>query len=281
MDQDFAERNKQAEIDALKQALESVRIMKLPEKIDLSPDSFSFLGTAMARRANEELNRLREKYQDKLPFMLGVAEREIWFSVSEGLAYMSLMQPHLQFTTAHEYAESEYGWAMTLWNLLSLENDFPEIAALRSECHFMERLPDKDLLTGAGLLWLAKSSELIANGKFDEALNWIYEGLNAIGLASDLDSFDGGVQIKTEEEKSRLSSAGKTGASAKHAKTKRLKEWVREKLPNMYGSDRDIAASLAAQAPPDLVDKLNDVERVIYDFLRKQHRTKSRSYTAS
>lgn len=67
-----------------------------------------------------------------------------------------------------------------------------------------------------------------------------------------------------------VSSAGRKGASKKHAPARELKEWALQEGAKMRGTHMDIAKHLSQRVPPHLATVSADPKRFIYDTVRQQ-----------
>lgn len=67
-----------------------------------------------------------------------------------------------------------------------------------------------------------------------------------------------------------VSSAGKKGASKRHAPARELKEWALQEAADMRGTHMDIAKHLSQRIPSHLATVSADPKRFIYDTVRQQ-----------
>jgi hypothetical protein len=281
LDKERSEQYERTAAAARMQALEAVRAMQIPDKIFLSSESFSSLGESMGRAANDQLSILQDGYEgrdgygDRLPFLFSLALRECWFSAHELASYWELNDRTStgDHGSAQEYAQSGT-WAKILMCSVSYLIEPKERTELRTGTPFMQAIPSHDLLDAAGLLWLGRASELLASGEISDAMNWIYEGLDAIGIARMIYISDGVIGDGESERKRLLSDAGRAGARSreKHKATVALKEWVDMQPDAGMPNASESARRLGRRMPKESWDSLEDPERVIRDHLLAKNR---------
>lgn len=73
-------------------------------------------------------------------------------------------------------------------------------------------------------------------------------------------------------DRERKAESGRKGAEQRHRGTAAIKTWALERAAFMHASDLEIAKQLAAQLPPEMVNKSEAPVRLIYDALRARRK---------
>ena len=290
--EDFYEKHYKSVIQCKVDALESVDKMDLPKTVVISDDSFSGLGPKTRIRACFRLKRLREEYEDKLPYLIGLSLREAWFSLFAGVHYLALTSDDevlvssdyvKNFVTAKSYGEIEEfsggfysyhfvdlakgygeieGFAVTLYNQLSEFTESSQQATFRVGTPFEECLPLFDILEAVALYWLTVAATSCRAGDVEEAFDWISEAQVALTLANGSYMWDEGVKFERELAVRGLASAAaaartdlaKVAAQARHAENRSMKADVFAWLDTNMGSFNSMdAAALAITGQQPIV----------------------------
>jgi hypothetical protein len=268
MDKEWLLKHTKVQIQCKVDALSSVNKMDLPKEVIISDTSFSGLGLKTSRAACKELERLREVYGDKLPYLIGLSLREIWFSLFDGSSYIALMvvegdmadNDHTQrLSSAVGYGEYE-GIAWTLYNHLSELTVSQQQMSFRNGSPFEERVPLVDLLNGAAMYWFAAAATARRSGDLDGTLDCLFEAQDALSLAHGNHMWDEGIRIEREEiapQKSAdalaaaRSALAKAAAQARHSENREMKAevftWLDVNMPSYKSMDAAAQAIIRQQ----------------------------------
>jgi hypothetical protein len=239
MDEEFLAKHDRASIQCKVNALKSVNMMDLPKVVAISDDSFSGLGLKTTRDACKALEGLREAHGDKLPHLIGLSLREIWFALFEYSGYTALMIAEgavgdndytQKLATAEEYGENE-GIAWTLYNQLSELVESQQQAKFRDGTPFEERLSLGDILKGAAMYWFAAAANSYRAGDVVGAFEWLSEAQDALSLAHGNYMWDEGAKLERESAVKNSVNAvtaartalAKAAAQARHTETRNMK----------------------------------------------------------
>jgi hypothetical protein len=268
MNDEFLEIHKRARVQCRVDAMASVTNMALPKVVVLSSDSFSGLGRKTCRVAAKELELMIDAYGDKLPYLIGLALRQTWFSLFDGSRYIALMMAEgamgnndymQKFATAEGYGEIE-GIAWSLYNHLSELASSLEQATFREGTPFDERVPLDDVLKAAALYWFEAAANAHRAGDVEATLDWLSEAHHALSLANGNFMWD--EAVKTERETAIENSASavtaarttlaKAAAQARHSETRSMKadvfKWLDAEMPSFKSMDA-AAQAITKQQP--------------------------------
>ncbi len=259
-------------------ALESVNRMALPTAVEILAESFSGLGPKIHRDACRRLDDLKNKYGDKLPYLIGLSARETWFALYDGAGTIALMiaegvladsDQSRYLATAEGYGEDE-GVACALYNHLAGSPASHQQTTIQDYTPFEGRPSWYDILEGAALYWFAEAAGSYRAGNVEGAFNWISEAYDALSLSL----LDKGSSEMVKDAHSYLASRGAKQMLAKSPKQKD-KATVREcwetwqKRPDSYDSKAAFAR--------DMREKFSNLESqpVIEGWCRKwEHESK-------
>lgn len=247
MDKEFLAKHDRARTQARVNALESVNKMDLPKVVDISDASFAGLGLKTTREACKNLERLREKHGDKLPYLFGLSLREAWFALFDGSGYIAGMMAEgamgdndymQRLATAEGYGENE-GIAWTLYNHLSELVESQQQKTFRDGTPFAVRLSLEDVLNGAAMYWFAAAATAYHANDIQGAFDWLSEAQDALSLANGNHMWDEGAKLERESavEKNTVdafnaarTALAKAAAQARHSETRNMKAEVFEWL---------------------------------------------------
>lgn len=267
MDKEYLAKHDRSRIQSKVNALKSVNKMDWPKVVAISDDSFSGLGLKTSRNASKKLERLRETYGDKLPYLFGLLVREIWFSLFDGSGYIALMMAEgavgdndymRKFATAEGYGENE-GIAWTLYNHLSDLGESQQQATFRDGTPFAERLPLEDILNGAAMYWFAAAANSRRAGDVEGAFDWLCEAQDALSLANGNYMWHEGAKLERgsamENSVNAVTAArtalAKAAAQARHTETRNMKadvfEWLDTHMVEFKSMDAAAQAIIKQQ----------------------------------
>ena len=268
MDEEFFAKHDRSSIQCSINALESVTKMDLPKLVPISDDSFSGLGFKTSKHAGRALERLREAYGDKLPYLIGLSLREIWFSLFRSSGYIALMMDEgamgnndytQRLATAEGYGKSE-GIACTLYDSIVGLEESQQQATFRDGTPFKEHPFYLDILSCAALHWYAAAAAAYRAGDVDGAFDWISEAQEALLLAHGDYMWEEGEKSERESATEYHSNAlaiarttlAKSAAMARHAENRILKaeifQWLDLKFSQFESMDKaaeEIARKMA------------------------------------
>lgn len=239
MDEEFLAKHDLALIQSKVNALESVNKMDLPKAFAISDDSFTGLGIKTTRDACKILKDLREAHGDKLPHLIGISLREVWFALFASSGYMALMiaegamgdNDYMQkLATPEGYSENE-GIAWTLYNHLSELSESQQQATFRDDTPFEERPSIGDILKGAAMYWFVAAASSYRAGDVVGAFDWLSEAQDALSLANGNYMWDEGAKLERESAMENSANAvtaartalAKAAAQARHTETRSMK----------------------------------------------------------
>jgi hypothetical protein len=268
MDEEFLAKHDRARIQSKVNALKSVNKMDWPKVVAISDESFSGLGLKTSRDASKQLERLRETYGDKLPYLFGLSVREIWFSLFDGSGYIASMMAEgamgdndymQKLATAEGYGENE-GIAWTLYNHLSDLAESQQQATFRDGTPFEERLSLGDILKGAAMYWFAAAATSYCAGDVVGAFDWLSEAQDALSLANGNHMWDEGAKLERESAVEKNSAdafnaartaLAKAAAQARHSETRNMKadvfEWLDTHMVEFKSMDAAAQAIIKQQ----------------------------------
>ena len=207
-------------------ALQSVLALDLPTKFEVSGLSFEILGSKIDRRISIVIDQLRDEHGNDLPYLIAIAVRESWFACCEGAWYSSLMidlegskktDSFQDETTPEGYAEVN-GLAGALAFGLGALEECVEQVKLRDGTPYVKRPSAKDLLECMAVYWLSMAVGSLAGRQISDAMNWIFEGLDALELANGIYMHNEGEVMEREATKADSSKKAKDAADARHNK---------------------------------------------------------------
>ena len=207
-------------------ALQSVLSLGLPKTIDVSDLSFGVLGEKMERRISIVIDQLRDKHGENLRYLIAIAVHESWFACCEGAWYTLLMMSlggievndiHKAQSTPEGYAAVE-GYAGAMASLLGNQQECVELKKIREGTPYLERPADEDLFRCLAVHWLGKAANDLADRKISDAMDWVYEGLDALELANGLYMHNQGEVMANEITKKATSKRGRKAVIDRHSK---------------------------------------------------------------
>ena len=267
MNKELLAKHYRARTQAKVNALKSVNKMDLPKVVEISYASFSGLGLKTTRDACKNLQRLREKHGDKLPYLFGLSLREAWFALFDDSGYIALMDAEgamgrseyrQRLATAEGYGENE-GIAWTLYNHLSELVESQQQKTFRDGTPFVERLALDDILTGAAMYWFAAASTSYLANDIQGAFDWLSEAQDALSFANGNHMWDEGAKLERESAMANSVDAfsaartalAKTGAQARHTETRNMKaevfEWLDAHMVEFKSMDAAAQAIIKQQ----------------------------------
>ena len=267
MNKELLAKHDRARTQAKVNALKSVNKMDLPKVVEISYASFSGLGLKTTRDACKNLQRLREKHGDKLPYLFGLSLREAWFALFDDSGYIALMDAEgamgrseyrQRLATAEGYGENE-GIAWTLYNHLSELVESQQQKTFRDGTPFVERLALDDILTGAAMYWFAAASTSYLANDIQGAFDWLSEAQDALSFANGNHMWDEGAKLERESAMANSVDAfsaartalAKTGAQARHTETRNMKaevfEWLDAHMVEFKSMDAAAQAIIKQQ----------------------------------
>jgi hypothetical protein len=283
-DEDISDMHEVASVLSKQFALQSLHDLDLPETVKVIDKSFEILGPKIHGRIMSVINKLRDEHGENLPYLMAIALRESWFACCAGAWYTTLMINHSnlgRFESLHEemtpegYAEAN-GYAGSLVLSVNVPTECDEQVTLRRGTPYVKRPLEANLLHCMAIYWLSKATELLSEGQISDAMNWVFEGLEALNFAHSNYMFNEGEVMEREANqdarKELLSKAGKIGASKKHESTTQLKQWAIDQAMSMRGTDVGIAKKLFGIMPKKFDCVSKNPERMIYEALLKHHK---------
>lgn len=242
MDEEFLAKHDRARIQSKVNALNSVNKMDWPKVVVVSDDSFAGLGLKTTSDACKNLERLRETFGHKLPYLFGLSVREIWFSLFDGSGYIGLMMAEgamgdsdymQKLATAKGYGENA-GIAWTLYSHLSDSGESQQQATFREGTPFKERLSLGDILGGAAMYWFAAAANSLHAGDIEGAFDWLSEAQDALSLANGNRMWDESAERERESATGNSVNAlteartelAKAAARARHSENRIMKNEV-------------------------------------------------------
>ncbi|MDP1742931.1 hypothetical protein [Polaromonas sp.] len=267
MDEEFLAKHDRARIECKVNALKSVNKMDLPKVVAISDDSFSGLGLKTTRYACKVLESLREAHGDKLPHLIGLSLREIWYALFDASGYIALMKAEgamgdndymQKLATAEGYGENE-GIAWTLYNQLSELVESKEQATFRDGTPFEERLSLGDILKGAAMYWFVAAANSYRVGDVVGAFDWLSEAQDALFLANGNYMWDEGAKLERESAMANSANAvtaartalAKAAAQARHTETRNMKadvfDWLDVHMTEFKSMDAAAQAIIKQQ----------------------------------
>lgn len=264
---EFFAKHDRSRIQCSVNALEAVTKMDLPKLVDISDDSFSGLGLKTSRGACKELELLRQAHGDKLPYLIGLSLREIWFALFSGSGYIALMMAEgailnndrmQKMATPEGHGESE-GIAWTLYNHIGDFAESQQQATFRDGTPFEERVPLGDILNGAAMYWFAAAATSCRTGDVNGAFDWLSEAQDALSLAHGSYMWDEGEKSGSESAMENHPNAvaaartalAKSAAQARHAETRNMKadvfKWLDSSMADFKSMDAAAQAIIKQQ----------------------------------
>ncbi|KGM54663.1 hypothetical protein N800_06695 [Lysobacter daejeonensis GH1-9] len=164
----------------------------------------------------------------------------------------------------HDAAKSFVNWC-DRFGPAGLMCDFDEDVDLSLS---QDGLEPAELMAGMALVLLDAAAVNAAEPRLSrEILGAAMEVMRIAGLHL-------GWVMSNEAGRRASSESGKRGASSRHEASRRLKQWALEEAQGMQGAPREIARQLERRLPEHLVDVSADPQRLIYEALL--HEQKSR-----
>jgi hypothetical protein len=256
------EESRQITADANKIAVATVVDMNLPSAIHLKGE-FDSLGPHVGQKGRKVFAGLLDEQKDALPFLFGVAVREMWFAAWSAAHFMRIYSDRgdpssAELWSATGYAERNGGFSYTLYNELGNISAAPERAELLAGTPFSESPSQSSLLKALGLYWLDAANDLAARQQFPEAFDSLHEGYEALSLISEANMWDAGFKIGKEDgaddaKALARSALGRTAALARHAENRAMKQdvfrWCDEHLSGSLSMDA-AASRIAGSVVP-------------------------------
>ena len=206
-------------------ALQSVISLELPKTIEVSGFSFEILGSKIERKITVVLDQLREEHGNELPYLMAIAVRESWFACCDGAWYASLMidlggfekDDLRQEATSEGYGEV-HGLAGALAFSVGTMEECVEQVKLREGTPFVKRPSGKELLECMAVYWLSMAGHSLADRRIRDAMDWVFEGLDALELANGIYMHNEGEVMEREATKAHASKKARNAADALHNK---------------------------------------------------------------
>lgn len=267
MDEEFLAEHDRSRLQCRVDALKSVNKMDLPKVVAISDDSFSGLGLKTSSGICKDLERLREVHGDKLPYLIGLSQRETWFSLFAGSGYIALMMAEgamldneytQKLATAEGYGNNE-GVAWTLYGHLSEAVESQQQATFRDGTPFDERFSTSDILQGAAMYGFAAAATSHRAGDAEGAFDWLSEAQDALSLVHGNFMWDEGAKSERvsamENSVSAVTAArtalAKVAAQARHTENRSMKadvfEWLDAHMADFKSMDAAAQAIIKQQ----------------------------------
>lgn len=173
--------------EALADTVAEVQSLGLPTEADLSSLSFKGLGNSFEAEADGTLAFLKRTHGEKLPFLVGITLRIFWQGALVGAKYAALQgwgsEPGREHLLRPEGWADHEGWSSVLYDNFATELEPPSHVAFRDGTPYSERVSSESCLKCAALWWYSNAAERLRGGLTGEALQWVYQGADAIRLA--------------------------------------------------------------------------------------------------
>lgn len=234
------ENENQRRREAGKLAIEKVRAMSLPSRLDL-PEKLDGIGSKANRVFQAVKENLTNKFGAALPKIMSVALHEYWLECWRCALYMQAgiddqsMNDNdytQRMATAQGYADIE-GWAYTLSNgFADLKPSEARIEGIKALTGY-EIIDSTTALSCMALHWLHGAAVEMKKGHIELAFDLVYEAYDALSLDGGKEMWDQGWAHAIESEGEKISSkarfelARKAGRAA-HVETYALKAEIKE-----------------------------------------------------
>lgn len=291
IEEEFESNCEKEKIESNRLSAIAMKEMNLPRQIRFDNKTLSILGEAMYSRIQVSLDRLEDKYEKNLRFLINITVKESVFANLRG-AYFSLLMrdccdPEIKKlyeneSTVEGYVES-YGYAGSLAISLGDNEESVEQSSFRLKTSIKNRVPADDIFECIAVIWFQEAAKALIAGEHAIALNWIAEAYHALEFATGETMHKEGQALEQEVaadadeiRKRPHIEGGVIGGKIRASKYLPIKNWADEKsklLPySMMKDSSKLARKLMTILPKEYSQIADNPERVMREHLHKKKR---------